>query len=214
MNTNELIMRLSTRAGEARKPLPAFSRNITVLLLIIVLYAAVIQWQLGLRADLIAQFARPIYSMEIGLLALLGLTSLVAAVVAMVPDNYNKPYLLRLPYVVLAAFVALLGLRYVMGVQQGDIIPVEEHGIECALCIAANAILPSAMVFYWQRRGASVHPYRAGAYSVLAATAVGCLMLRLAEANDAINHLVVWHYLPTLLLALAGAFIGKWVLKW
>jgi hypothetical protein len=49
---------------------------------------------------------------------------------------------------------------------------------------------------------------------VLAASGVGCLTLRLAELNDSIEHLLQWHYVPTLLFAAGGAMIGKWLLRW
>ncbi len=215
MDTNELIASLSGDALPKRKSLPAFSKNMGGLALIACVYAALIQWHLGLRADLAAALMRPFYAAEIALLALLALTSLCGAVVAMVPDGYNKPLLGRLPYFSAMMLAAFLGLRAVLDVQVGEVLPGGKvHGMECALCIASVALIPSACLFYWQRRGATVHPLQAGASAVLASTAIGCLTLRLAEANDSFSHLVTWHYAPTLLFATLGAWAGKWLLKW
>jgi hypothetical protein len=86
--------------------------------------------------------------------------------------------------------------------------------MECALCIAAVALIPSALLFALIRKGATIRPLQAGSFAVLAASSVGGLTLRLAEANDSLMHLVVWHYLPALLFATLGAVIGKKLLRW
>ena len=75
------------------------------------------------------------------------------------------------------------------------------HAMECALCIASVAIIPSAWIFTLLRKGASIRQAQSGAYAVLCASAIGCLTLRLAEANDSMLHAASWHYLPTLLFA-------------
>jgi len=48
----------------------------------------------------------------------------------------------------------------------------------------------------------------------LAVAALAYFWLRLIESNDVIFHLVVWHFLPIILLSLAGMWIGKTWLKW
>ncbi len=216
MDTNELIASLSGESSPPRPFLPSLTRNIGALSLIVCVYAGLIQWHLGLRPDIGAALMRPLYAAEISLLALLAMTSLAGAIGAMYPDQYDKPLLPKLPYASAALLCGFLGLRWLLGVQPGEIYPPAEdmHGMECALCIASVALIPSGLMLCWQRRGASVHPFHAGATAVLAATAIGCLTLRLAEANDSLSHLVTWHYVPTLLFAMIGAWCGKWLLKW
>ena len=80
--------------------------------------------------------------------------------------------------------------------------------MDCALCIGSVAMLPSLLLFGILRRGATVRPMQAGIFAVLAASAIGCLTLRLSEANDSLAHLLLWHYLPTLIFAALGAVIG------
>jgi len=91
---------------------------------------------------------------------------------------------------------------------------ISAHGMECALCIASVALVPSGLVFGLLRKGTTVRQLQAGSFAVLAASAIGGLTLRLAEANDSILHLVQWHYVPTLLFAGLGAMLGKYLLKW
>ncbi|MDX2074632.1 MAG: DUF1109 domain-containing protein [Alphaproteobacteria bacterium] len=213
-STQNLIDDLSRDAkpaGPLQRPLPMVWR----LAVLFVLYALIAQWQLGLRHDLALQFARPLFVVEIALLALVAASGIAAAVLTMAPDAYQKTNLLRLPYLLFALLLGII-IAQLPGTSP-DILAAasqSQHGAECALCIAAVSMIPSALMFISLRRGASTRQLQSGVYAVLAATATAGLTLRLAEANDVMIHLAVWHYLPTLLFAGAGALIGKWLLKW
>lgn len=214
MNTNDLIASLSAEA-KTSKPLPALKILGLSVLTVLAIYTVGAQLFLGLRPDLSLQLTRPFFLSEIVLLALLTITSAVAAVLAMYPDAYQKPQLLKLPYAIFLALVGLILFQLLMphdprmAMPEGDI-----HTIECALCIAGAALIPSALLFALLRKGASIRPLQAGSFAVLAASSVGGLTLRLAEENDSLMHLVSWHYVPTLLFAALGAVIGKKLLRW
>ncbi|MFN7835197.1 MAG: DUF1109 domain-containing protein [Burkholderiaceae bacterium] len=213
-NVDELIGRLSREAlpvNPLGKPIPAGARLSFVLLA----YAVGTQAVLGLRTDLALQFTRFAFVAEIALLLSLLIAGATACVLSAYPDAYQRPRWLTLPY---AAFAILLGLLAVELVLPGDhrmvILSPGMSGMECAFCIAAVALLPSAWIFMLLRKGASVHPWQAGVFAVLTASAVGCLTLRLSEANDSLLHVVGWHYLPTVLFAMLGAWLGKRLLSW
>jgi len=185
------------------------------LLAVLVAYGVAAQLYLGLRPDLDVQLTRPLFVVEIGLLVALLLTSVLASVLAMYPDAYQKPKLLRLPYVVFLVLMILVTFQIFIPLDGRMVMPLPGgHAIECALCIGAGALIPSALIFALLRKGASVHPLAAGSFAVLAATSLGCLTLRLAETNDSMMHLASWHYLPTLLFTILGAYIGQYLLKW
>ena len=214
-NTADLIASLSAEATpveKARTPSYWSAR----LLLVLAVYATGCQIFLGLRPDLGAQLGRPLFALETVLLASLLITSAVASVLAMYPDAYQKPKLLKLPYVVFALLVGLMGFQLLLPNDARMVMPegLPNHAMECAICIASVALIPSALIFALLRKGAPVHQLQAGVFAVLAASAIGCLTLRLSEANDSIMHLVQWHYVPTLLFAALGALAGKWLLKW
>lgn len=214
MDTQELIAKLSrqTPAKPQLRP-PAFFalRSMAVL----IAYGVGVQLCLGLRADIALQLARPLFAMEIALLAILTVSSTLAAIIAMYPDAYRSAWLLRLPFGVALVLVALLGMQFMAVHDVRMVIPgAGAHAMECALCIAATAIVPAALIFALLRKGASVRPLRAGSFAVLAASGLGCLTLRLSEANDSLVHLVDWHYLPTLLFAVIGALVGRYLLRW
>jgi hypothetical protein len=188
---------------------------VVLLLAVLAVYGIAAQLFLGLRPDLVLQLSRPLFVAEIGLLATLLLTSVIASVLAMYPDSYQQPKLLRLPYVAFMLLATHIAFQLLMPLDIRMVMPLPgAHAMKCAICIGAVAFAPSAIIFALLRRGACVRPFQAGSFAVLAATAIGCLTLRLAEANDSMMHLVSWHYLPTLLFTILGAFIGRYLLKW
>ncbi len=217
-DTNTLIMELSQDAAKKNAwqchsvhPVKFAGNLVTGL----VAYGIVVQYFLGLRPDLSMQFTRPWFDLEIFLLLALALSSVIAAVIAMYPDVYQKPRWLKLPYAIFIALAVLVISQLGMPFDVRMAMPKPgTHAIECTLCIGSVAMLPSALLFCILRRGASVRPMQAGAFAVLASSAIGCLTLRLSESNDLLMHLASWHYLPTLIFASVGALIGKWLLKW
>jgi hypothetical protein len=185
------------------------------LLSVLTIYGVVVQLCLGLRPDFATQFLRPFFVLEIGLLTSLLLVTTIASVLAMYPDAYQKPKLLWLPYVCFVFLLGILAVQFVLPDDARMVMPdAGAHAVKCAFCIGAIALAPAALIFALLSKGASVHPLQAGAFAVLTASCLGCLIQRLAETNDSMWHLVNWHYLPTLFFAVLGAVVGKWLLEW
>ncbi|MGE3769509.1 MAG: NrsF family protein [Bdellovibrionales bacterium] len=214
MKTGDLITALSNEA--TRKPLRSPLHYATRLVLVVIVYGIAMVAFSGLRPDLPAPFLRPLFTAEVGLLLILALSSLTAAVHSMYPDAYQRPSLLRLPFIVLAAFALFMVAQLFMPIDPRMVIPdaSKVNGMECTLSIAGFSILPSLIIFALLRKGSSVKPLYAGAFATLAAAAAGCLMLRMIEPNDVISHLMLWHYLPTLAFAACGAAVANWLLRW
>ena len=215
MNTQDLITKLSQDTPQKSALRQPFWFAVQ-LIIVLTVYGLGTQFFLGLRPDVFIQLNRLAFSTEIALLTMLVFSSSVAAVMAMYPDALQKVYALKIPYVVfalLAGFV-VFQLAFMPQDERAVLPPLSPHGMECALCIGAVALIPAALLFFLLRKGASVTPLKAGSFAVLAAAGVGCLTLRLAESNDSLVHLASWHYLPTLIFAIIGAAVGKWLLKW
>ena len=213
-NTNDLIAQLSGEAKPQQRSIKP-ARLALRLLAVLLIYAIGAQAISGLRPDLISKLTDFWYEAEIVSLLFLVLTSAFASIMAMAPDAYQKPALLKLPYVVFAVIVVLVVTQYVTTTHiEYPIIGIETNGLQCALCLAGLAIIPSAIVFAVLKKGASIRPLQAGAFAVFTATGIGCLTLRLAEQTDNMMHLALWHYLPTLCFAMLGAILGKFLLKW
>lgn len=219
-DTNNLIAQLAQDTKPAKPAFKPFNQ-VLVLLGILSLYAFGAQLYLGLRPDLINRLTDFWFEAEITALWFLILTSAFASIAAMAPDAYQKPIALKLPYIVFAALILILGYQLMTNGELashplGSIMQkvIDTHGMECSICIALISMVPSAFVFALIKRGASVRPFMAGSFAVFTAAGIGCLTLRLAEPNDSLLHMVQWHYLPTLCLAIIGAYLGKWLLKW
>lgn len=213
-NTQQLISSLAQDTLSA-KQLPTPQYIALRLCSILFVYAIVIGFTLGLRSDLSLQFHRPFFLTEIFLLLSLVFSSIFSAVLLLFPDLYQKKYALYWPLYILGAFVLLLVLQSFLPLDARMVVPIGKvHAMECTICIASIAMIPSALIFVLLRKGASVHPFLSGSYTMIASSSIGCLMLRLAEANDSILHLTLWHYIPTLIFASLGALIGKIFFKW
>ena len=215
METNNLITKLAQDVKSAQPTLKP-ARLALLLLGVLFIYAIGAQFYLGLRPDLINRLTDFWYEAEITTLWFLILTSAFASIAAMAPDAYQKPIALQLPYVVFAVLIAILG--YQMH-EMHDVAKLMQEmtdaaGLECSICIALLSTIPSAFVFAILKKGASVRPFMSGSFAVFTASGIGCLTLRLGEANDSLMHLTQWHYLPTLVFAIIGACVGKWLLKW
>jgi hypothetical protein len=221
MNTDELIATLSTQIGtEPQKHILRTPYYYSFFMVsIMFMYALVIQYFLGMRSDIIISIQKPLFMIECLLLLFLGLSSVIVAVLTMYPDMCNKKIFLKIPYLCFIGIIAFMVYQIFQTNNPMMIIPNvprldNEHTIECAVCIACIAIIPSGLMVLLQRKGASVYPVHSGSFAVLAASAVGAFVLRLTEPNDSAVHLMLWHYVPTFIFACIGAFVGRWVLRW
>lgn len=215
METQDLIEKLSQEAilkKASRTPAWWAVRLMCILLF----YGVGTQFFLGIRPDIILQFERLPFTLEMMLLAGMTISAALASIFAMYPDMYQKPWILRVPYLSFGSLIFLISYQLVfMSNDMRMVIPPPGgHAMECALCIGAVALIPSALIFGLLRKGASVTPLNGGFFAVLTATGIGCFTLRMAEANDSLMHLVTWHYLPTFIFASLGAVVAKWLLKW
>ncbi|MBI3419115.1 MAG: DUF1109 domain-containing protein [Proteobacteria bacterium] len=165
------------------------------------------------RDDLALQLASPLFLAETILLIALIVTSAFVAVCLCFPDMCQRHWMLYAPLLPLAAYSALLGYQLVHP-EMVALPAVKMGGVDCALCISMFAVIPGFWMFHILHRHATTHPILAGAVSLLTASSIGHLVLKFVEKNDAISHLALWHFLPILLLAAVGAFLGRKFLSW
>lgn len=212
-DTSTLITSLSQDVSRGTKPRsPAYwGLRVGAVLL---LYALGIQAHLGLRLDVLTRLQAPLFLAEILLLFGIAISSATACMLAMYPDRHQRAGWILWPIVLSAALVVLLLVETLLAPDASAILKTPNHFMDCAICIAIVAIMPSAALFWLLRKGATVTRYRAGVLVVLTASAIGCLTLRLAEPSDVLAHLVLGHYLPTVMFSLLGAVLGGKLLRW
>ncbi|MFT6077745.1 MAG: hypothetical protein ACJATU_000955 [Rickettsiales bacterium] len=212
--TIDLITKLSNEA-KAIKPMIKPIKWVSYLLLICGIYAIIAQTFLGLRPDLALQFMRPLFTAEIFLIFFLFLASIIAATLNIYPDLYQKSRLIKLPYVFFLLLASLLIFQIFIPDSSPELIyPEIPHKMICSACITFLSFIPAILIFIILKKGATIRPLQAGLFSVLASSSLGCLILRLSEANDSLSHILIWHYIPMVVLALIGTLIGKLLLKW
>lgn len=166
---------------------------------------------LGVRPDLMAQLHSGYFIVEIGLLIGIVATTALSAALLAFPDMYQRSRWVFAPLGVFALFV--IAIFFAWHADQPPA-PPPVHSIECTLTIALLALLPAAWMFAVMRKLASTHRYMSGAVVMLSAFSIGAITLRLSEQTNSIMHVIEWHYLPMIGVAIIGVWLGKVLLKW
>lgn len=84
----------------------------------------------------------------------------------------------------------------------------------CGFLITMIAMAHSTGMIMWAKKGAPRSPRMAGAWASLSASALGCLLMQVICLYDNSLHLMVWHFLPLLLITFFGALIAQKTLRW
>ncbi len=208
-NTEQLIARLADTA----EPLRAVRLRTLSLRWIggFVAYAALLIAITGVAENFAAAFTHPLFAIELALLGALVISAVFASAILAFPDRYQRSRFVWLPFVLAIALIALLVVDFNRAPIQ---MPPLGHGYECLSCISLYALLPGAWLLFQLRTLASTHAGMAGAMALISSFSMGALALRVKESTDDVAHVLVWHYLPTLLVAALGVVLGRRLLKW
>ena len=166
------------------------------------------------RADLATQLHKPLFLAEIAVLAGLILSCGLASVWLCYPDLRQQPWVVALPVPFLLTFAGLSLYRYLHPAMTTVLPEDAGNDFSCIACILFYGAVPAACMFYRLCRHAPVYPRLAGGIALLASTSIGMLVLKLAEANDAVSHLLVWHVVPIIILVALGSQFGSRVFRW
>lgn len=210
---SDLIAKLSNEA-KLVEPLENPSRLAARILSILILYAFIVQYIIGLREDFTVQITRALFIVELVLFFLLFASSTVSAALSIYPDSYQKSYLQKIPFIIFIFLAVVFVAQLFIPSDAKMLMPENFHKMGCSISILFFSLVPSLIIFGFLRKGASTIPAKSGLFAILAATALGCLISRLHEANDSISHMITWHFLPIIIFSILGAVIGKFLLRW
>ncbi|WAC49831.1 NrsF family protein [Asticcacaulis sp. SL142] len=166
----------------------------------------------GLRADLGARIGEPLFLAELLMNLSLVIAAGVTATAAAYPDRAGIKgwrYLFILP----------LGLYAVVFTAAASGTPdlagavFHKHGFHCLLCIVIFAIIPAAWMLFRLRRLMVVKPMQAAGLSLIMALAAGGLGIRLVDAEPLSVGLLIWHYLPILMLSGLALLLGRKIFR-
>ena len=84
----------------------------------------------------------------------------------------------------------------------------------CGLLILIIAYMQSLFMIFWARKTAPHNPYATGVWSALSCSAVGCLLMQFVCARDSSSHLIIWHFLPLIIITFSGGLAARKILRW
>jgi hypothetical protein len=213
MSTQSLIAELTMQA-RPRKRLPHM-RICAEWMTITLLSFAAIGWLYGFRPDLSAKLAEPWFMLEMAMNAMLVLVAGCSATAFSYPDRAKATFLKPMLAMIFMGY-SLITLMTVFNEPNlaSEVASNARHGLECLLCIVSFAAIPAIWMFWRLRQLASTKPMQAGGAALMMAVAAGCLGIRLVETEMESAGMVIWHYLPLLVLSGLGLILGKRIFKW
>jgi hypothetical protein len=165
----------------------------------------------GPRADIAAALHRPSYLAETVGMFMAGLLAAAATFRLCVPDTkVRRPERLMLG-LSSAFWLFILSDTFGQALQKGIAAP--DAGDRCLIGLTCMTALPLAVVVRMATKAAPVWRGRAGFAMVLSVASFGATGMRILCADDAPEHLLVWHFLPVAVFALAGILLGKTLLR-
>ncbi len=213
-NLDHLISKLS---GEGpRKPLAAPAIRILPWLGVALAYLLIASVMKGFRYDLDDKLVNPFFWTEIALLAATGISAAFAAAYLSEPDVHGKPNMRFLPLFFFIPLTAYIVFQQWMPEFTGaNLMHAINHAAwHCAGFIFVFSVPPGVLLFWMMRKAATVRVYWAAGMATLSVTSFAYLVMRFVEPTDDAMHLLLWHALPALLVALTGIALGRLALRW
>ncbi len=177
-------------------------------------YVAILPMFLHLRYDIDTKTEEPIFILELLIAGLGSITCCLAASYLAVPDSYQKP---RIKWFSLAPFLVLtliLALQLIEQSKTNIQINTTSNTYQCFADMFAFAAFPVLAMILLARKGATTNQRWSGAMISLSAVNFSYIALRIIEPNDEADHILIWHYMPMLLMIIIGISLGRKFLKW
>lgn len=208
--TEDVINELSEDLS-AIKPINTFKRFI-YWLGFTALIATVASIAIGTRHDLLDKLSSELFLVEIILALATGLLAALSANWLSIPDaGQKKKWLLWLPVVPLSFLCMMVIYQLIMKPMH---IMESNQNILCGTDIIVVALIPTVILFLLLKRAASTSSKLCSSMAMIAVLALGFLCSRLICPNDELGHLLISHYLPVLIVAVFGTYIGSKLLRW
>ena len=201
-DTQDLIDRLAGALAPVRR-LPAPGWRLARWLAVSVPAAAAVALGYGLRPNLPALLAQPVFVLELAAAALTALAAAYAALCAVVPDQPG--WKLLLPVAPLALWLGTLGQQCIaVALHVGPAGLVVTQDWMCLPAIALGGAVPAVAIVALLRRSRGVRTGVACVCGALAAAALGAAALRLYHPQDAAVMVLIWQAGSVALLSLLG----------
>lgn len=214
MKTDDLISQLTENLKPVQspeKPLSfALKWGIGSLVLIVLVILSLLP-----RIDLMQSLQHFDTWAQLGAFALLLFASLGLVSWSSSPGKEGFKKYLKGVFAILA-LLALIQVVRVLGLSE-DLMAegLAVLGSRCALVAMIVGAVTGALITWKARQGASTHPLMSGLVLGLAAVGAGGVAITLHCSNLNGMHILVWHFLlPLIVMAVAGSFVGRKILRW
>ncbi len=182
-------------------------------LAMIAIYVTVVLAICGIRDDISERMMDRNFVIELGICAIIALWAGYAQIITNVPSKYCFIRNLIIPaflVLVLAVLIVIFGKvsRETLSESMGQM-HFETTGVLVAL-----TIFPALYSFFRLCRGAPTKLGLSGAMTLLSSATVAYIILRLYFQSDDLSSIMLWCYIPILLLSMCGILIGRKFLKW
>lgn len=211
MDTDAFISQLA--AGGAHKPMPRPLAVAGKWLGLLAVYFVVVTFFSGFRPDIAVKWTQPLYLMELTGMFATAVTAAIAASFLALPDIGQRPWIRFVPFVPLIILAGWL----LHGITAGNAMPLIEcikmQRYQCIWLLMLFSILPGIFMFVTIQKAAPTRCCWAGSMAGLSVSSFGYILLRLISVSDDPTLLLVWHFIPVMLVTIIGMVAGKFYLR-
>lgn len=212
MNTDELIQQLANEGAQQPLMHPIKRALLWYSGAFAFVFTAI--YLKGFRADLLDKLNETDFILETVILLSITLYSAATAFYSARPEGISKYsslpiYLFMLCLVILTIYTSdtILHLNHISHA-------FESLMLACSCKIIIVSLLPTIVMFYLLRKGATIHQKKTGFFAALSTSLYAYLFMRYVEPVDDIFHLVLWHVTPVMLLCFIISYASIRILKW
>ncbi len=174
-------------------------------------YVMAVASMVGLRSNLSARMADPIFTFEILLALLTGLAATFATFLLSVPDARGKKWVLPIPATLFAVHLLWMFVR--MNAEGMGPMPSLAFSY-CWMDAALMAGIPAILAVVLVRRGATVRPVFLAFNAVLAMSSFGWIGVRLTCMHDTVGKAYLINYLPYIVVGFAFGLLARRIFRW
>jgi len=215
MDTSKLIDSLSKDLQPVRRLPAPVARAFILSLTALVLVTGMISFLGGPRADWVSVLQKPIFISGDILMLVAGFLSAIAAFTLAVPDTKIRKPVIVLLCTATVIWVVICLTAVASLTAQSFHAEVTDIG-KSAACFKAlifMSALPLAISFTMALRAAPVWRGWTGYALTLSMASFGAFGMRFFCPSDSSAHLLLWHFLPVVILSVLGSVLGRIILR-
>jgi hypothetical protein len=178
---------------------------------LIIIYLSIVIYFKGIRDDLNFKITQSLFLIEIFLMLLLALSSALSASMLALPDVNQKAWIRFLPLIPLVIFTTLLAYSTFATSALSMIECILLSRFDCVFYIIFFSIVRASIMFYSIQKAAPIYCCWAGSMAGLSAASFGYILLRIIDPSDDPFQLIIWHFLPVILIMIIGMLLGGFI---